>query len=172
MATFDLLMFCFVATSAMAVLIYMLRVKRKEAAAKRDLITVSAAVAGFFRENGEDVAIECVRQPGGNRYVALVDSLPSKRLRYSHIVAELLCNHVRKTCGMELAKVYWRLSMRALADSSPPRGETGAAGRRAPDRDNDLDLGMARTNNVQNYEVTESSWENFKELIERKPAEV
>lgn len=165
-ATFDLTMLYFVAANVVAILLYVLYGKRRSATAKRDLAAITAAIAEFFRDNDEQVAIECVPQPGRKRFVALIDSMPSKRFRYSHIVAEFLCNHVRKACGLELARVYWRFPMRAASRSPASPEGVGEVASRTPGGDDYLDLGVAHLRNLPRYEVTEDSWENFRELVE------
>jgi hypothetical protein len=170
-ATFDLIILYFVAGNVVAILLYVLWHKRSDAAVRRDLGLITAAVTGFFRENGEAVAINCMREPGGRGYVALIDSPPSKRFRYSHIVADFLCSHVQKACGLELSRVYWRFPLRAVPEAPAAIGEDQGVEALVPagDTDSYLNLGVAHVSRLPQYEVTETSWENFRELVTRTP---
>jgi len=58
----------------------------------------------------------------------LISTRPSKRFRNSHIVELELATHVRKTCGLDLEKVYWCFPVKEKQDATQrevsPEGST------------------------------------------------
>lgn len=167
-ATFDVTMLYFVAANVVAILIYVLVRKGRAGGARRNLDAITAAVVDFFRSSGEQVTVECVSEPDGKHFVALIDSLPSKRLRHSHIVAVILGNHVRKACGLELDRVYWRFPIKAAREDSSAESLAAECVGLAGGGDEYSDEGESRLKDLPRYEVTESSWEQFRELVGRK----
>ena len=168
-ATFDLTSLYFVAASVVAILIYVLVRKHQARRKRRDRDAICDAAAEFFRASGEQATVECTTGADGKHFVALIDSMPSKRFRYSHIVAAILAGQVRKTTGLELERVYWRFPIKAVSEASPePRPAAEAPGVPAPS-DQYLDDGLALLKDLPQYEVTESSWDKFKELVDHTP---
>ena len=169
-ATFDVTILYFVAANILAILVYMLVREHRVRNTQRDLDKISAAIIDFFRRNDEQVEVECTQAPGKKRFVALIDSLPTKRSRHSHVLAVILANHVRKACGLELAKVYWRFPIKVGADEAPAPHAAAAIVPLTRSGDAYLDEGRRRLKELPRYEVTESSWEKFQELVGHKMA--
>ena len=178
-ATFDLTMLYFAGAMVLAIVIYVLFMKRRTRRALRQLTSIQAAVVEFFRNNGEQVSVQCIAGEGGKRFVALIDSLPSKRFRYSHVVAVILANHVRTVCGLELERIYWRFPIKAVREESEGQRAAAEALGLVVATDKYLEEGRQRLEGLNHlpqykdlpqYEVTESSWDKFQELTGSKAA--
>jgi len=169
-ATFDLTILYFVAATVICILVYVLVSKRRARRAQHELDFLTATVIDFFHSSGEQVAVQCISEPGGGRFVALIDSMPSKRFRYSHVVAVILANHVRKACGVELERIYWRFPLKAIREESQEQAASAEAQSLVSDTEKYLAEGLRRLNQLPQYEVTESSWDKFQELTGSKAA--
>lgn len=108
-------------------------------------------IINYFREHGQEVAARCFAILGGQRFVAVVESPPVKRFRYSHIVESSLIQHMLKTADVEIDKVYWRFPL-AWENSSG----------RARDEDPYIAEGQVLLEKtLRNYKVEEDSWESY-----------
>jgi hypothetical protein len=167
-ATFDLTILYLVAANVVAILVYVLFVKRRARRAPRDRDAITTAVVEFFRKNDEQVSVQCISAKVDGHFIALIDSLPSKRFRHSHIVAVMVTTHVRKVCGLELEGIYWRFPIKAIHEDTTVQPVDAHASRRVNDADHYLDEGRLRLKRLPEYEVTESSWDKFQDCINRK----
>ena len=74
---------------------------------------VAEAIREYFLHSGVEVKVSCTRLADSPRYTALIESEPMKRFRLSHIIESTLAEHVRRTCQLELEKIYWRFPVKA-----------------------------------------------------------
>lgn len=109
---------------------------------------VAAAIRDYFRKSGVSVNAAATRLNRGNSYTAMVESEPMKRFRLSHIVEKTLVDHVRKTCDLELEKVYWRFPIKGTAQQ-------------AEDKDDYIHEGLMNLKDLSSYELSEGSIEMF-----------
>ena len=167
-ATFDLTILYFVAANIVAILLYVLLTRRRTRTVRENIARLEAVVTEFFRQSEEQVVIKCMAAPGGKSYIALIDSLPSKRFRYSHVVAVILANHVRKTCGLELDRIYWRFPIKAVREESEEQRQAAEALGFGTHMDTYYDIGLQRMKNLPQYEVTEASWDKFEALMQNR----
>jgi hypothetical protein len=123
---------------------------------KKNAAAVAQAIAGYFCRSGVGVSVECTRVPRSQRFIASIESEPMKRFRLSHIIESILREHVRKTCGAELGKVYWRFPMKEDA------AQDGAAPLRNPDEY--INEGLEHYRHIPKTEATELPWEHFEKM--------
>ncbi len=108
-------------------------------------------IVDYFHEHDQEVTTRCFAILGGRRFVAVVESPPVKRFRYSHIVESSLIQHLLQTAGVEVDKVYWRFPL-AWEDNSG----------RARDDDPYFAQGQVLLEKtLRNYQVEEDSWESY-----------
>lgn len=74
---------------------------------------VAEAIREYFLHSGVEVKVSCTRLADSPCFTALIESEPMKRFRLSHIIESTLAEHVRKTCQLELEKIYWRFPVKA-----------------------------------------------------------
>ncbi|MDO8301115.1 hypothetical protein [Lacisediminimonas sp.] len=117
---------------------------------------IAAAIRDYFRKSGVLVSAAAARLEGSANYTAMVESEPMKRFRLSHIVEKSLVEHVRKTCDLELDKVYWRFP---ISDTQQP----------AESKDAYINEGLMNLNDLSKYEVVDSSIEMFTQASEKTP---
>lgn len=117
---------------------------------------IAAAIRDYFRKSGVSVSAAATRLEGSNNYTAMVESEPMKRFRLSHIVEKSLAEHVRKTCELELDKVYWRFP---INETPQPAGN----------KDQYISEGLMNLKDLSKYEVVDSSIEMFAQASQPTP---
>jgi hypothetical protein len=168
-ATFDVTLLYFVAANVICILAYVLLLKHKGRSVKRNTDLIAKTIVDYFRENGNDVRVECISRARGRRFVALISSKPSKRFRNSHIVELGLTAHVRKVRGLDLEKVYWCFPVKTKQDlgqvDAASDGVTVSASARA---DVYFDEEATLQRKLPGYRVKELPLEQFDELVTRQ----
>ncbi len=155
---FDLAALYLVAINVIAILIYVLVIKRRGRVLKVDTQNVVNAIADYFRADGIEVAVEAFPRPGGESFIAFVESEPMKRFRYSHIIEMTLRMHVRYACGVELERIFWRFPIHGKGQAA----ETAVREMEISESDQDeyLREGL-ELKKEKGYDIQESSWEEF-----------
>lgn len=148
--TFNVPLLTVVIGVVVALLVYagILRFRRRLLEQRAD--AVARLITGYLRNHGQEVTARCFPVLGGRRFIAVVESPPVKRFRYSHIVESSLIQHLLQTAGVEVDKVYWRFPL-AWEDTS------GAC-----DDDPYFAQGQALLEkSIGNYKVEEATWESY-----------
>lgn len=161
--TFDLAMLYLVAINVFAILGYLLLLKRRARRQAHNVAAVSKAVTDYFRADGIEVYVECVARPGGKGFIALIESVPMKRFRYSYIVEASLRTHVSHVCGQELERIFWRFPM-------PGKGQEAEAAIREMEISDDrhdeyVREGLKYLKKQEGYDIGEGSWEEFENTV-------
>ena len=168
-ATFDVTLLYFVAANVVCILAYVLLLKYQGRSIKRNSELISKTIFDYFRENGNEVRVECISRARGRRFVALISSKPSKRFRNSHIVALGLSAHVRKVRGLDLEKVYWCFPVKTKQDlgqaDAAADGVTVSASAKG---DTYFDDESTLQRKLPSYRVKEVPLERFDELVIRQ----
>jgi hypothetical protein len=161
---FDLALLYLVAVNVIAILGYVLLLKRRARRLEQSTRAVAHSIIDYFRADGIEVAVEAIPRPGGKSYIAFVESEPMKRFRYSHIIEITLRMHIRHECGVELERIFWRFPIRGRGQAA----EEAVREMEITDEDQDhyiregLDLKKEK-----GYDIHESSWEEFERTIIR-----
>ncbi|OWW22077.1 hypothetical protein [Noviherbaspirillum denitrificans] len=150
--------------------------KAKAARAKRHAAQIRNTIIDYFRRSGVEVSADATSFDDSGRYTAVVESEPMKRFRLSHIIEMTLREHVRKSCGLELDKIYWRFPIKdapqaaaAAATTAQRDGEArpqGVAEERKQEQpaDDYINEGLENYRHIPKPEVTELSWETFEQM--------
>lgn len=174
----DLWIFYCVTAGLLAILAYLLFIKYKAYREQRNIAAVTALLIQYFRKSGVEVSVGCVKLLGNKRVTALIESEPMKRFRLSHIIEMTLREHVYKTCGLELDKIYWRFPIKEANREAPAAGSTDGAAEsggengdtKAPaETDEYINEGLVHHKHLPKFEVTETSWEQFEEASTKEP---
>jgi len=163
-ATLTLVAVLAIALLGMLVLAAMskMRARRHE----RDIATIRAAIVDYFRRSGVTVSADCTSLRGGRLFTAVVESEPMKRFRLSHIIEMTVREHIRKTCGLELDKIYWRFPIKEASQGTAAQATGVADGAQAGDKkvgetDDYINEGLEHYRHIPKPEVTELPWETF-----------
>jgi hypothetical protein len=156
---FDLTLLFLVAANLVGIAVYAFRIRLRTRRKKRDVAAIKATIVEYFRRSGVGVSVGCTSLGGSARFTAFVESEPMKRFRLSHIVEITLREHVRKTCNLELEKIYWRFPIK---DASKGMAEDRAEA--DTDSDDYINEGLEHYRHVPQPEVTELPWEHFEEV--------
>jgi hypothetical protein len=93
-----------------------------------------------------------------------------KQFRLSHIIEIALRDHVRKSCGMELDKVYWRFPIKVVPRDAAT-GNTEPA-KRIEGADDYINEGLVHYKDLPKPEATEIPWEKFEEASVQEASKV
>ncbi|WP_420475665.1 hypothetical protein [Noviherbaspirillum sp. ST9] len=154
------------------ILAYLSAAKAKAARAKRHATLIRNTIIDYFRRSGVEVSADATSFDNSGRYTAIVESEPMKRFRLSHIIEMTLREHVRKSCGLELDKIYWRFPIKDATqavtvprDGEAKPAENGAAEQKPEEHADDyINEGLENYRHIPKPEVTELSWETFEQF--------
>lgn len=167
------------AVLVVGILVYAGSVRAKARRSQHNLLVISHTIIDYFRRSGVEVTANCTRLESSGAFIAVVESEPMKRFRLSHIIEMTLREHVRRTCGLELDKIYWRFPIKdatpaavaaaaAAATSGAAAGAVVANGEepKQPDEPTDdyINEGLEHYRHIPKPEVTELPWETFEEM--------
>jgi kynurenine formamidase len=159
---------CGAAAGILVVLIGWAWSKHKASNNKRKLAQVSKAMIEYFRKSGVEVAVGCVHLHENNRLTAFVESEPMKQFRLSHIIEIAMRDHVHKTCGLELDKVYWRFPIKVAArePATAPGAQAAPVAKKIEGADEYINEGLVNYRDLPKFEATEIPWEKFEEVTQ------
>ena len=161
--TFSLMLLLLVAVIGigLGVLAYAVSNKLKARREQRNIAAITSAIIEYFRKTGVRVSADCTRLAGSKNYTAVIESEPMKRFRLSHIIEMTVREHVRKTCALQLEKIYWRFPIRKGA----AEGEDGAAEGedKRVEGDEYINEGLEHYRHIPKVEATELPWEHFEQ---------
>jgi hypothetical protein len=149
------------AAVVVGVAVFAMRAKAAERREQRKLAAIRAVLLDYFRRSGVEVSVSCARLPGTSGFTAVVESEPMKRFRLSHIIEMTLREHVRKACGLELDKVYWRFPVKQAAQNAA--GAAPAEARSDENSDEYINEGLEHYRHIPKPEVEELDWEQFEQ---------
>lgn len=152
-----------VAVLALGILAYAVKQRLAARREQRSIKSINNAIIEYFRRSGVQVSASCARLSAGNHFTAVVESEPMKRFRLSHIIEMTLRDHVRKTCGLELDKVYWRFPIRDAQGAA--EGVANGAKQPAEGTDDYINEGLEHYRYIPKVEATELPWEHFEQVV-------
>ncbi|HYD59882.1 MAG TPA: hypothetical protein VEC35_05990 [Noviherbaspirillum sp.] len=158
-----------IAALIIGILAYASAAKAKASRARRHATLIRNTIIDYFRRSGVEVSADATSFDG-SRYTAVVESEPMKRFRLSHIIEMTLREHVRKSCGLELEKIYWRFPIKeatqAVTVSRDGEAKPNGAEEKKPDEHTDdyINEGLENYRHIPKPEVTELSWETFEQM--------
>lgn len=158
------------AVTVLAVVAYMTANKLKARRHKHDIVAIRATIIDYFRRTGVEVSADCFRSNKG--FTAVVESEPMKRFRLSHIIEMTVREHVRKACGLELDKIYWRFPIKeavqavAVPGAADSDNKVATAEEKKPEEMSDdyINEGLEHYRHIPKPEVTELPWETFEQM--------
>lgn len=153
---------CGVSAGFLASLAYVVMLKLRARREKHNIAAVKFLIIDYFRKTGVEVAVDCTRLPGNQRFTALIESEPMKRFRLSHIIEMTLRDHILKSCGLDLEKIYWRFPIKEVARDASTAAP-GAVTKPAAGSDEYINEGLVNYKDLPKMEVTEISWDKFEE---------
>jgi hypothetical protein len=140
---------------AIGIIARLLTVRLAARRQQKETAAVRTTIVDYFRRSGVAVSVDCVRLCDG-ALIAMIESEPMKRFRLSHIIEMTVREQVRKGCGVELDKIYWRFPIKegAEADSRKPK----------QDSDEYINEGLEHYRHLPKTEVEELPWESFEQV--------
>ena len=153
------------------ILAYVSAAKAKANRAKRHATLIRNTIIDYFRRSGVAVSADATTFDDSGRYTAIVESEPMKRFRLSHIIEMTLREHVRKSCGLELDKIYWRFPIKEATQAvtvardgeAKPESDVQEQKQEEP-ADDYINEGLENYRHIPKPEVTELPWETFEQM--------
>lgn len=154
-----------VAVLVVGILASLAAAKLKAHRLQRELAAIRNAIVEYFRRSGVTVSTDCTSLNGGATFTAMVESEPMKRFRLSHIIEMTIRDHVRKTCGRELEKIYWRFPIKEAEQAVSAQAAAGAAEEKKNHPSDDyINEGLEHYRHIPKPEVEELPWESFEQV--------
>jgi len=154
--TLDSLAFYIAVFDVVVLLSYVLWIFKRNRKRDKAIKIVSDFIVQYFSNSGTHVQVTIV--PSQNKhFIAMVESEPLKRFRYSNIIESNLINHILKLTGYVVEKIYWRFPVMLSKDTVLSMDSD-------EQRDRDLyfqDAPAAQAN--FEYKVSEVTWDQFEE---------
>jgi hypothetical protein len=158
--TLALLALC--AVLIIGILVFVLSRQLAERRRQRNIKAIRAVIVDYFRRSGVPVTVDCAALGSRGLYTAMVESEPMKRFRLSHIIEMTMREHVRKTCNLELDRIYWRFPVKEAAPNQAATGAAEAVKKESPDEY--INEGLENYRHIPKPEVTELPWETFEQM--------
>jgi len=152
----DALSFYIVVADIVLLLCYVLYIKHRDRQRKRAVTVITGFITEYFSNSGTEAKVSCYRLEQDRHFVVLIESEPLKRFRYSNILENNLINHIQKTTGNVVERIYWRFPVQVSQQTILPY-KTSSAG-----SDDDYFSQEPDKAKLQpGYGVAEISWEEF-----------
>jgi hypothetical protein len=164
----DLALLYLVGTNVLAILVYVLVLKRRARRLANDIRSISSVIADYFRADGIEVRVDCVASPNGKGFIAFIESEPMKRFRYSYIVEATLHIHVHRMCGLELERIFWRFPIQGNLQKAEEA--VREMEKHDDERDDYIREGLEYLKKKEGYDIREGSWEEFENTVNHEEA--
>ncbi|NEX63186.1 hypothetical protein [Noviherbaspirillum galbum] len=149
------------ALTVAGIIAFAVAVKLRAGREKQNIQAIRSTILDYFRRSGVEVAVTCTRL-GGEHYVAMVESEPMKRFRLSHIIEMTLREHVRKSSGLELDKIFWRFPVKQASG-----GQDATQAKVDQNSDDYINEGLEHYRHIPKPDVEELSWEHFEQELKK-----
>ena len=160
--TFNVPLLAVVLAVLVALLLYTGVIRYRRYRLDRQSEATARLIADYFRQHGFEVVARCFSILGGQRFVAVVESPPLKRFRYSHIIESSLILHLQQTAGVTVDKIFWRFPLAWQGGEALP-----AAGK-AVEEDPYFAEHQARLQQtLGSYQVEDASWESYQSSLRK-----
>jgi len=160
--TLDSLAFYIVVFDIVALLSYVLWIFQRNRTKERAVKTISDFIVQYFSNSGTRVEVTIVPSKNKN-FIAMVESEPLKRFRYSNIIESNLISHILKLTGYVVEKIYWRFPVMLAKDT------VVALEGDEPDQDSYFQEPAIAQSHFE-YKVAEVTWDQFENAPD-KPQE-
>jgi len=161
-----------VAALVVGILAFTVRSQLRARRSRRDVSAIRATIIDYFRRSGVEVAADCTGFRENGAFIAIIESEPMKRFRLSHIIEMTVRDHVYKTCGLKLEKIYWRFPIKEATQAGAGAAPSAAADEAAADAasqprelsDDYINEGLEHYRHIPKPEVEELPWESFEQV--------
>lgn len=104
----DSLSLYIVAADVLGLLSYVLFLLHQKRALEKSMKRITDFITEYFINTGVEVQATCFKIPDSKHFVALIESAPLKRFRFSNVLESNLITHILSTTGNVVEKIYWR----------------------------------------------------------------
>jgi len=140
------------AVAVTTLLVYILILKWRDRRNREAITKINTIVSDYFKSHNVEVLVTSYAVLGGRGFVVLLEATPNEKLRSSHVIEMGLIDHVRKTAGQFVERVFWRFQVPVIG-----KEEIG--------EDLYLAQGIQQVKSGEGYSVTETPWEQFDEAM-------
>src|SRR3989338_1735148 len=145
-----------------ALLLYTGVIRYRRYRLERQAEATARLIADYFRQHGFEVVARCFSILGGQRFVAVVESPPLKRFRYSHIIESSLILHLQQTASVTVDKIFWRFPLAWQGGEALP-----AAGKTVEEDPYFAEHQARLQQTLGSYQVEDASWESYQSSLHK-----
>src|SRR3989344_1819645 len=160
--TFNVPLLAVVLAVLAALLLYTGVIRYRRYRLERQAEAAARLIADYFRQHGFEVVARCFSILGGQRFVAVVESPPLKRFRYSHIIESSLILHLQQTAGVTVDKIFWRFPLAWQGSEALP-----AAGKSVEEDPYFAEHQARLQQTLGSYQIEDASWESYQSSLRK-----
>ena len=150
----DSLSMYIVAADVLILLSYILFIFNKKRKLQRATDRITDFIREYFLNTGVEVQVNCFKLQDSQHFVAIIESAPLKRFRFSNVLESNLITHILSITGNVVEKIYWRFPVQL--QKNPLLEE----GKHVLESDDDY-FSEVHTLTKAEYSVAEVSWSEF-----------
>lgn len=152
-----------VAADVFILLTYILYILNKKRKIDKSVKSITEFIQEYFDNSGADAQVTCLKLEGNKRFVALIQSQPLKRFRFSNVLESNLIAHISAETGNTVEKIYWRFPVKLNKDLLTVAENDSLEG-----DDTYFSDGFALSEDANEYKVSEVSWDQYENPKEEK----
>lgn len=147
----------YIATGDVVILLsYVLYLFHKKRKLEKSIRDITEFITEYFINAGVEVKVTCFKLEGNKRFVALIESQPLKRFRYSNVLESNLVSHILNITGNIVEKIYWRFPIQLNKHEMSAHQDT-----ELEDDDSYFTGEVAQIKESTEYDVSEASWDDY-----------
>lgn len=150
----DSLSMYIVAADILILLSYILFIFNKKRTLQRATDRITNFIREYFLNTGVEVQVNCFKLQDSPHFVAIIESAPLKRFRFSNVLESNLITHLLSITGNVVEKIYWRFPVQFQKNVLLEGGASGL-------ESDDEYFSEVHTLTKSEYSVSEVSWSEF-----------
>jgi hypothetical protein len=112
----DSLSLYIVAADVIILFSYILFIFNQKRNLEKSIKKITDFVTEYFLNTGVEVLVTCFPLPQSKHFVALIESAPLKRFRFSNVLESNLIAHIHNTSSNVVEKIYWRFPVQIQSE--------------------------------------------------------
>ncbi|MGH8727144.1 MAG: hypothetical protein ACREV9_03060 [Burkholderiales bacterium] len=135
-------------------------------ATRRHELRIRQTVNKCFGKSGLEVEVSCIKR--GDSFLVFIESEPSKKMRFSYVKEQALVQHVERTTGQKIERIFWRFRMKDKEGEGDLNAPGNADAMPTP-REGEFDERKPMRAGEAAFKVDEVAWDNFAEFVHQSP---
>jgi hypothetical protein len=146
-----------VAADVIALLSYILFIFTQKRSLEKSIKKITDFITEYFLNTGVEVQVTCFPLPQSKHFVALIESAPLKRFRFSNVLESNLITHIHNASSSVVEKIYWRFPVQFQSEAQLD----GVDGEKNIIKSDDEYFSEMHTLTKAEYSVSEVPWAEY-----------